>query len=138
MTPQQIHLVQATWSRVLLMRDSAAQLFYAKLFELEPSLRGLFRSDMSQQGQKLVQVLDAAVNGLSRLDRLVPIIQDLGRRHVGYGVRDQHYAIVGGALLGTLQQALGDDFTVEVEEAWTQAYDTLAAVMREAAASVPA
>jgi hemoglobin-like flavoprotein len=132
-TPQQIRTVQSTWIKVLPNKDTAAQLFYERLFEIDPSLRGLFRSDISQQGAKLMQVMDAAVNGLSQLERIVRVIQELGRRHADYGVKDHHYDIVGAALLWTLGKSLGAEFTPEVKDAWATVYRVLATTMREAA-----
>ena len=135
MTPEHIRIVQSTWLKVLPIKDTAAQLFYEKLFEIDPSLRGLFRGDMRHQGGKLMQVIDAAVNGLSRLERIVPSIQELGRRHADYGVKDHHYGIVGVALLWTLGKTLGAEFTPEVKDAWATVYGVLATTMREATAT---
>jgi hemoglobin-like flavoprotein len=136
MTPEQIRIVQSTWLKMLPIQFTTAQLFYRRLFELDPSLRRLFRGsklDMDAQGQKLMQVIDAAVNGLSRMERVVPMIQALGRRHAAYGVKDEHYGTVGAALLWTLGRGLGAGFTPEVKDAWTSAYGMLATTMREAA-----
>ena len=91
---------------------------------------------MGQQGKKLMQMLAIAVNGLSRLEMIVPAVQKLGERHVGYGVERGHYETVGEALLWTLGAGLGEGFTPEVEEAWTVAYALLAGVMIEAAEEV--
>jgi hemoglobin-like flavoprotein len=102
MTPEQIQLVQSTWTKVRPIQETAAQLFYDRLFELDPSLKALFRGDIHEQGKKLMQVLDGVVMGLSQIDRLEPIVRQLGQRHVGYGVKDQHYVTVGEALLWTL------------------------------------
>jgi hemoglobin-like flavoprotein len=121
---------------VLTIKDTAAQLFYERLFEIDPSLRELFRGDMRQQSEKLMQVMDAAVNGLSRLESIVRLIQEMGRRHVSYGVKDHHYDIVAAALLWTLDKSLGAEFTPEVKDAWATVYGVLATTMREAAASV--
>ncbi|MBZ0287084.1 MAG: hemin receptor [Anaerolineae bacterium] len=126
MTDEQIELVQMTFKRVAPIADTAAALFYARLFELDPSLRPLFRSDMKEQGRKLMQMLSVAVNGLDRLDMIVPAVNDLGRRHVGYGVKAEHYATVGEALLWTLETALLDAFTAEVRDAWATVYGVLA------------
>ncbi len=135
MTPDQIALVRATWQQVVPIADTAARLFYERLFEIEPGLRPLFaHSDMAQQRQKLMQTLAVAVAALDRLETLRPALEALGRRHVGYGVEDHHYALVGAALLRTLEQGLGDGYTSAVQEAWSTAYATLAAIMREAAA----
>ncbi len=132
MTPAQIALVQQTFDQVKPIADVAAGLFYNRLFELDPSLRPMFRGDMQEQGRKLMQMLAVAVAGLTRLDTLVPAVEALGRRHVGYGVRDEHYATVGAALLWTLGQGLGDAFTPEVEAAWATAYGLLSHVMQNA------
>ena len=134
MTKMQKQLVQRTFSQVMPIADTAAKLFYGRLFELDPSLRSLFKSDMNEQGRKLMQMIGMAVNGLDNLDTLLPAVRDLGRRHVGYGVLDAHYETVGEALLWTLGQGLGDKFTPEVEEAWVETYATLAEVMKRPAA----
>src|SRR5262249_31489827 len=108
-------------------------LFYRRLFDLDPSLRHLFKPDMSEQRRKLMQMLSAAVKGLDRLDQLVPVVKELGRRHAGYGVTDAHYDTVGKALLWTLQKGLGKAFTPEVRDAWTTVYTVLATTMKNAA-----
>jgi hemoglobin-like flavoprotein len=133
MTPRQVELVQTTWEKCVPIADQAAVLFYGKLFELNPSLKPMFKSDIKEQGKKLMQMITAAVRGLNDLGRLVPVVQDLGRRHVGYGVKDQHYDTVGTALLWTLEKGLGEAFTAEVKEAWTAVYTLLATTMKEAA-----
>lgn len=138
MTPKQIELVQGSWKKVLPIADTAAELFYGKLFSLDPSLKPLFKGDMKQQGRKLMSMIGTAVGGLSRLDTIVPAVQDLGRRHVKYGVKDGHYDTVATALVWTLGQGLGDAFTAEVKEAWVTAYGILAKTMKDAAAQVPA
>jgi hemoglobin-like flavoprotein len=133
MSPHQIDLVQRSWSQVVPIADTAAQMFYERLFILDPSLRHLFRGEMKEQGRKLISMISFAVNGLSRLEQLVPGVQALGRRHGGYGVRDEHYGTVGAALLWTLEQGLGDSFTPSVREAWTAVYGVLANTMKHAA-----
>jgi len=132
-TPNQIDLVQGSWRQVLPVAETAALMFYDRLFFLDPSLRALFRSDMTEQRRKVMAMITFAVNGLTRLEQLVPMVQDLGRRHAAYGVRPEHYYTVGAALLWTLQQGLGDSFTPAVREAWTAAYGVLANTMRGAA-----
>ena len=132
MTPDQIKLVQQSWTRVHPIADTAAALFYQKLFELDPALRSMFKRDMKEQGQLLMQMIAVAVKSLSNLEKLVPAVEALGRRHCGYGVTAQHYATVGEALLWTLEQGLGDDFNAEVREAWTLTYLTLASTMQAA------
>jgi len=129
MTPQQITLVQATFADVKPIATTAAELFYNRLFTLDPALRPLFKGDMGQQGQMLMSMIGAAVSGLKDLERLAPVVRQLGARHVRYGVQAQHYATVGSALLWTLGQGLGDKFTPAVREAWTAAYTLLSDVM---------
>jgi hemoglobin-like flavoprotein len=131
MTPRQIALVQESWKRVLPLGDQAAELLYARLFSLEPSLEKLFKGDLREQGRKLMAMVSAAVSSLTRLDSIVPIVQALGRRHAGYGVEARHYAIVEEALVWTLQQGLGASFTKETEQAWRTAYRVLAATMQQ-------
>lgn len=138
MTPEQKRLVQASWMSVLPIADVAAALFYERLFTLDPFLRRLFaHTDIREQGKKLMQTLAVVVKGLDSLEQLLPAVESLGRRHVGYGVRDEHYATVGDALLWTLGQGLGDAFTPDVRDAWATAYATLAGVMQRAAAASP-
>jgi hemoglobin-like flavoprotein len=131
-TQQQIAIVQSSFKDIAPIADVAAELFYARLFELDPTLRPMFRGDMRDQGRKLMQMLSVAVNGLNSLDKIVPAIQYLGKRHVGYGVREQDYQTVGTALLWTLEQGLGSEFTPEVKEAWTAVYTLVATTAMEA------
>jgi len=133
MTQDDILYVQSSWRTVLPMKETAAALFYRKLFQLDPSLRALFSHDMDQQGAKLIQMITAAVRALDRLDVLLPVVRELGTRHLTYGVRDEHYGSVGMALLWTLEQALRQDFTPEVKSAWIKTYGVLSQTMREAA-----
>ena len=133
MNSEQIMLVQTSFALVLPIADTAAALFYQRLFELDPSLRPMFRGDIQEQGRKLMTMLKIVVNGLTRLDQLVPAVQELGRRHARYGVRDEHYDTVAAALLWTLGQGLGVAFTPEVEQAWVAAYTLLAGTMKDAA-----
>ena len=133
LTVAQKTLVQDSFATIAPIADDAAVLFYGRLFELDPSLKRLFRGDMAEQRKKLMQMLTAAVKGLDRLDQLVPVVEDLGRRHVAYGVADSHYDTVGEALLWTLEAGLGRAFTPDVRDAWTTVYGLLATTMREAA-----
>ena len=134
MTPEKIRLVQSSWETVTPISDKAAALFYGRLFELDPELKPLFKSDIREQGRKLMQMITAAVRGLSDLNKLVPVVEDLGRRHVSYGVRKKDYETVGAALLWTLEKGLGDSFTPPVREAWFETYSLLASTMQKAAA----
>lgn len=133
MTPQQIALVQSSWQQVLPIRATAADLFYARLFEVAPEVRTLFRRDVHAQGAMLMAMLDTVVGGLSRLGDLLPTAQALARRHVSYGVRPAHYDSVGVALLWTLEQGLGPAFSAEARSAWASAYRLLADAMKQAA-----
>ena len=133
LTVTQKTLVQNTFATIAPIADDAAVLFYRRLFELDPSLERMFRGDMKEQRKKLMQMLTAAVKGLDRLDQLVPVVEDLGRRHAGYGVVDAHYETVGSALLWTLEKGLGAAFTPEVRDAWATVYGLLATTMKNAA-----
>jgi len=129
----QIRLVQETFDKVRPISEEAAKLFYNRLFELAPSLRSLFKGDMKTQGIMLMQMLDYAVTCLDKPDTLIPTIQDLGKRHVGYGVKDEYYETVGEALLWALEHGLGKDFTPDVKDAWVAAYKLLSDTMISAA-----
>ena len=133
MTPTEKRLVQTTFAKLVPIADQAAAMFYRRLFEVDPSLRGLFKVDMAVQGRKLIQMIAVCVNGLDTIENLVPAIKDLGRRHAGYGVLDAHYVTVGGALLWTLEQGLGAEFTPDVKAAWTTVYTLLATTMQSGA-----
>lgn len=134
MTPDEVSLIRSSWTAVEPIADTAASLFYGRLFELDPTIERLFRrTDMAAQRKVLMQTLTVVVKSLDRLDQIVPAVQALGRRHAGYGVRESHYATVGEALLWTLEQGLGEAFTPAVRDAWATAYGTLASVMIDAA-----
>lgn len=137
MTPTQKKLVQSSFAKVVPIADTAADLFYSKLFVLDPKLKPLFKNDMKEQGRKLMRMIATAVNGLDHIEALVPAVQDLGRRHVAYGVTAAHYDTVGTALLWTLEQGLGSDFSPEVKDAWVVVYSLLAKVMKDAAYGAP-
>ncbi|MGY5351647.1 globin family protein [Wenyingzhuangia sp. IMCC45533] len=132
-----VELVQTSFEAVKPIAATAAEIFYSKLFELDPNLKPLFpaadEDKMKEQGNKLMTMLSGAVAGLSNIEALVPVLQDLGKRHVAYRVEKSHYDTVGAALLGTLAVGLGDDFTPEVKQAWTDVYGVMASVMIEAA-----
>lgn len=133
MSPADIALVKESFRKLLPVADQAAALFYARLFELDPSLRPMFRGDMAEQGRKLMAMIALAVGALNRLDTFVPTVQRLGERHAGYGVREEHYATVGDALLWTLERGLGAGFTADVRNAWSSLYSLIANTMIEAA-----
>ena len=131
--PKQKRLVQESFAKVEPGAEAAVALFCNKLFELDPGLKALFKTDIEEQGRKLMATLKLAVKGLDDLEKLVPVVQDLGRRHAGYGVQSAHYGTVAEALLWALEQGLKDDFTPEVKESWTADYALLAETMVEAA-----
>jgi len=128
-----IQLVQSSWKKVEAIGPQAAALFYQNLFDADPTLKPLFKGDLTAQGKKLIEMISTAVNKLTELNVLVPVLQNLGKRHGGYGVQDAHYDTVGAALLKTLGQGLGDDFTAETKSAWVSVYGVMADVMKAAA-----
>jgi hemoglobin-like flavoprotein len=133
MTPAQQALVQASYAKVVPIADTAATLFYEDLFRRDPSLRVLFKEDMTEQRQKLMAAIGTAVASLRDWGRIAPAIAALGARHAAYGVRTEHYDTVGKALIATLQKGLGDAFTPEVKDAWLACYGVVAAEMRAGA-----
>lgn len=133
MTPDQITLVQDSFAKVVPISDVAADIFYTRLFEIAPEVKPYFKGDITEQGAKLMATLGVVVKGLSDLEKIVPVAEKLAVRHVDYGVKAKDYAPVGAALIYTLGQGLGDDFTAEAKEAWETAYGTLVSVMTTAA-----
>lgn len=129
MTPEDIALVQASFSKVAPISEQAAALFYGRLFEIAPEVKPLFRGDIKEQGKKLMSTLAVVVGGLTNLPAILPAASRLAKLHVDYGVKAEHYAPVGAALLWTLEQGLGDDWTPELASAWTSAYTTLSGYM---------
>ena len=129
MTPQQVDQVQASFAKVVPIADQAAALFYGRLFETAPEVKRLFRGNMHIQGQKLMAALATVVNSLGQIEDVAPMASDLAKRHVAYGVRQDHYPVVGAALLWTLEQGLGEEFTPTLRTAWEAAYSTLSETM---------
>ena len=138
MTPRQIELVQDGWRSVLPVASIAAELFYGKLFSLDPALQPLFNGDMREQGKNLTAMLSIGVRALSKPETITRAVYDLGRRHVSYGAKPHHYDTFVVALLWALQQVLGEAFTAEAKDAWTAAYGVLAKTMKDAAGTVAA
>lgn len=134
LTVNDVALVRASFAKVLPIKDTAADLFYDRLFKIAPHLRTMFPADLKEQKIKLMAMIAAAVKSLDNLDALVPPVKALGVRHAGYGVTADHYSIVAEALLWTLERGLGDDFTPDVRAAWTEVYGVLAATMQAGAA----
>jgi len=129
----QKELVQSSFAKVVPIADKAADLFYDRLFSIDPVLRPLFKGDLKEQKKKLMQMLAGAVKGLDDMDTLVPVVRQLGARHAGYGVKDEHYETVAAALLWTLSKGLGEAFTSETREAWVEVYGIISTVMQEGA-----
>ena len=133
MTPRQKELVKGSWDQVVPIQETAAELFYGRLFDVYPEVKPYFKGDMKEQGKKLMSMLSMAVNGLDNLDTLVEPLKALGAKHRGYGVGPEDYSKVADAFLWTLDQGLGDAFTEEVKDAWVVTYSTVAGVMIEGA-----
>lgn len=134
MTPEQIRLVQETYRKLLPVKEEAASQFYTRLFAIDPEIRSLFGSDMAAQGEKFMAMLGTVADGLNRPEAIVPTVQALGRRHVGYGVSDDQFVSVVHALLWMLAESLGDAFTDAVRDAWIEVYEFLAGIMTQAMA----
>ncbi|AXK83147.1 hemin receptor [Pseudolabrys taiwanensis] len=133
MTPEQVSMVQDSFRKVVPIADTAADLFYDRLFTIAPDVRAMFPADLREQKKKLIAMLATAVTNLHQVDTILPAVQSLGQRHIAYGVTPQHYEPVGTALLWTLEQGLGPEFTPPLKAAWTEAYTTLAGAMMAAA-----
>ena len=129
MDPTQIKLVQDSFSKVAPISEQAAVLFYDRLFEVAPAVKAMFPADMTEQRKKLMGTLAVVVNGLTNLEAVLPAASALAKRHVNYGAKPEHYPVVGGVLLWTLEKGLGDGWTPDVAEAWTAAYGTLSGFM---------
>jgi len=130
MTPEQVTMVQESFKKVVPIAGTAADLFYDRLFEIAPEVRRLFPDDLREQKKKLIAMLATAVTNLHQVDKIIPAVENLARRHHAYGVKPEHYQPVGAALLWTLEQGLGAEFTPALKAAWTATYLTLAGVMQ--------
>src|SRR6201992_519413 len=129
MTPDQVTLVQESFAKVAPISETAAVLFYDRLFEIAPQVKAMFPADMTEQRRKLMATLAAVVNGLGNLNSILPAASALAKRHVSYGAKAEHYPVVGAALLWTLEKGLGDGWTPQIAEAWSAAYGTLSGYM---------
>jgi hemoglobin-like flavoprotein len=134
MHADEIALVRSSWAKVSETADETGARFYQRLFQVHPELRRLFKGEMDEQGHKLMRMIDRAVGALGDTEPLDRVVRMMGARHSGYGVCDEDYAKFGAALLWTLEQDLGDDFTPATRAAWTTVYDDLADLMREGGA----
>jgi len=129
MNPAQIKLVQDSFAKVAPISEQAAVIFYDRLFEVAPGVRAMFPDDMTEQRKKLMGTLAVVVGGLSNLESVLPAASALAKRHVNYGAKPEHYPVVGGALLYTLEKGLGEAWTPDLADAWTAAYGTLSGYM---------
>ena len=129
MTPDQVKLVQQSFAKVAPISETAAVLFYDRLFEIAPQVKAMFPADMTEQRRKLMGMLAAVVNGLGDLNSILPAASALAKRHVSYGAKAEHYPVVGAALLWTLEKGLGDGWTPQIAEAWTATYRMLSGYM---------
>jgi hemoglobin-like flavoprotein len=134
MTPEQVAMVQESFKKVAPIASTAADLFYDRLFEIAPDVRVMFPDDLREQKKKLIGMLGIAVSNLHQLDTIIPAVENLAKRHVGYGVKPEHFQPVGAALLWTLEQGLGADFTPSLKKAWTETYLTLSGIMEDTVA----
>ena len=134
MTPEQVQIIKLTFAQVMGSKDKVGRLFYDRLFTIAPETRPLFKGDIDAQSRKLMETLALAIGMLRDMPTLVATLEALAQRHVGYGVRDEHYDKVGEALLWTLEQGLGPAFTPDARAAWTALYGAVAQIMRKAAA----
>lgn len=132
LTERQQQLMRTSFERVLPIQEAAATLFYQRLFALDPRLTALFKGDMDAQGRKLMVALRSVVDHSHCLGRLVPALRELGRRYDSHGATDRDYDTVSAALIWTLEQELGTDFTAETRNAWTACYSILADEMKTA------
>ena len=128
--PALVSAVQGSFTPVMARADEVGRVFYETLFAADPSLRAMFPDDMARQRESLVDTLNVMVCALDHLESVLPIARDLAVRHVGYGVRPAHYALVGRALIQTLETVLGPHaFDAYTRTAWRRTYGALAAVM---------
>ena len=137
MTLEEVKLVQQSFAQVAPIAEQAAAMFYDRLFEIAPAVRPMFPSDMAEQRRKLMATLTVVINGLNDLDAVLPAASALAKRHVDYGVTPEHYDKVGEALLWTLQQGLGPQWSGDLATAWATTYATLSRFMIGEAYGLP-
>jgi hemoglobin-like flavoprotein len=137
-TPRQKQIICESFPLIREIAIPVSLLFYGRLFDLDPSLRRLFKIDLKEQSKKLVATLDALVEGVDDWEKIVPVLRELGQRHVGYGVKEQHYDTVCSALVWAFGQALQPGFDDEVRAAWTAVIRAVNEQMKIGAAAVPA
>lgn len=138
MTPEQVQIIKLTFAQAMRDKDEVGRIFYDRLFTIAPEVKPLFKGDIAAQSRKLMDTLALAVGMLQDMPTLIISLEGLARRHVVYGVKDEHYDKVGAALLWTLEQGLGDAFTPQARDAWAALYAAVAKIMRDAARGKPA
>jgi nitric oxide dioxygenase len=136
MTPKQIKLIEDSWDFVIINTTEAGMIFYSRLFQLDPSLRPLFKDSIDAQSKKLVSMITFIVHKLNKLDEVTKDIKALGQRHGNYKVKPEYYKTVGEALLWTLERSLGEQWNDELKEAWVTVYGVLSKTMIEASSKV--
>lgn len=126
LTEQEKTIIRESFGKVAPESKLVAEIFYARLWEIDPESRSLFKNtNMVEQGRKLMQTLAFVFGGLHDIESILPAVRDLGRRHIGYGIRKEQYSSVGLALIWALETKLGEAFTAEVKEAWLKVYTLL-------------
>ncbi len=134
MTPHQIQLIRSSWAKVNTIDPViVGTLFYNRIFEIAPGTENMFRGSIAEQSKKLLVMLGYIINKLDRLEEIIDEVKKLAGRHVQYGVKEEHYAIVGDAFLWTLEKGLGEDWNTELKQAWSDCYSILATAMINAA-----
>lgn len=132
LTAKQIELVQDTWKTITPVSQQMGESFYNRLFQKNPELKPMFKSDPKDQAMKLMFMISYLVHRLGSFDDLKDEIIKLASRHTGYGTKKEHYAVVGDSLLATLKESLGKSWTPETEAAWTDTYMLIAGLMQQA------
>jgi hemoglobin-like flavoprotein len=130
MTAREMQLVRESFFELQEVSGPLSLLFYGRLFAVEPKLRRLFSDDMAAQGNKLMEMLAAAVDGMDDWTALKPALRDMGVRHTGYGVQPAHYVLVGDAMVWSISQALSGGADPELKRAWRSLIDQVSHAMQ--------
>jgi hemoglobin-like flavoprotein len=137
MTPEQKWMVRRSFPAIATLSRAISMLFYGRLFQVDPSLRPMFKQDIEVQGRKLMDMLSALMSHIDSIEDMIPLLKALGQRHVGYGVRPEHYPLVANSLIWAIAMALDEEFDPELRNAWKTLIELVAGVMKEGAAEVP-
>ena len=134
MTSHQIVLIKGSWQAAATLGDAVGELFYGRLFEIAPEVKPMFSQiTIKEQSKKLLSMLSYVIHKLDSLQDILDEVAKLAQRHAHYGVRPEHYIVVGEALLWTLEKDLAEKWNDELKEAWTLCYMTLSGAMIQAA-----